>query len=59
MFVFYYLRNQMGKKLYGQWLAGSIVMVYDFDNLDLKQLAAIRNRYHVTSFCAPPKSIDI
>ena len=41
-------------KLYGQWLVGSAVMVYDFDNFDPKQLIAVINRYSVTSFCAPP-----
>lgn len=41
-------------KLYGQWLVGSAVMVYDFDNFDPKQLTAVINRYGVTSFCAPP-----
>ncbi len=41
-------------KLYGQWLVGSAVMVFDFDNFDPKQLAGVINRYRVTSFCAPP-----
>lgn len=41
-------------KIYGQWLVGSAVMVYDFDNFDPKQLTNIINRYGVTSFCAPP-----
>ena len=41
-------------KLYGQWLVGSAVMVYDFDNFEPKQLTRIINRYGVTSFCAPP-----
>lgn len=41
-------------KLYGQWLAGCAVMVYDFDNFDPRQLTAVINRYGVTSFCAPP-----
>lgn len=41
-------------KIYGQWLVGSAVMVYDFDNFDPKQLTTIINRYGVTSFCAPP-----
>ncbi|MBE6913389.1 MAG: acetyl-CoA synthetase [Ruminococcaceae bacterium] len=41
-------------KLYGQWLVGSAVMVYDFDNFDPKQLTSVINRYGVTSFCAPP-----
>ena len=41
-------------KLYGQWLVGSAVMVYDFDNFEPKQLVNIINKYSVTSFCAPP-----
>ncbi len=41
-------------KIYGQWLAGSTVMVFDFDNFDPKQLMTIINRYQVSTFCAPP-----
>ena len=41
-------------KLYGQWLVGSAVMVFDFDNFDPKQLTTVINQYGVTSFCAPP-----
>ena len=41
-------------KLYGQWLIGSAVMVFDFDNFEPKQLCTVINRYGVTSFCAPP-----
>ena len=41
-------------KMYGQWLVGSAVMVYDFDNFEPKQLTHIINQYGVTSFCAPP-----
>jgi len=41
-------------KIYGQWLVGSAVMIYDFDNFDPKQLTNIINLYGVTSFCAPP-----
>ncbi len=41
-------------KIYGQWLVGSAVMVYDFDNFDPRQLTTVVNRYGVTSFCAPP-----
>ncbi len=41
-------------KIYGQWLVGSAVMVYDFDNFDPRQLVTVINRYGVTSFCAPP-----
>ena len=41
-------------KIYGQWLVGSAVMVFDFDNFDPKQLCSVINQYGVTSFCAPP-----
>ena len=41
-------------KMYGQWLIGSAVMVFDFDNFDPRQLTEIVNQYGVTSFCAPP-----
>ncbi len=41
-------------EIYGQWLIGSAVMAFDFDNFDPKQLANIINRYQVSSFCAPP-----
>lgn len=41
-------------KIYGQWLIGSAVMVYDFDYFEPKQLTSVINRYKVTSFCAPP-----
>ena len=41
-------------KIYGQWLIGSAVMVFDFDNFDPKQLCTVINTYGVTSFCAPP-----
>ena len=41
-------------KLYGQWLIGCAVMIFDFDNFDPKQLCTVINTYGVTSFCAPP-----
>jgi acetyl-CoA synthetase len=41
-------------KLYGQWLVGSAVMVFDFDNFDPRQLMNVINKYGVTGFCAPP-----
>lgn len=41
-------------KMYGQWLVGSAVMVYDFDAFDPKMLTQVINKYGVTSFCAPP-----
>ena len=41
-------------KIYGQWLCGAAVMVYDFDNFDPRQMCHIINKYGVDSFCAPP-----
>lgn len=41
-------------KIYGQWLCGAAVMVYDFDRFDPEALTRVICRYGVTSFCAPP-----
>ena len=41
-------------KIYGQWLCGAAVMVYDFDNFDPRQMCHVINKYGVDSFCAPP-----
>ena len=41
-------------KLYGQWLAGTAVMVYDFDKFVAADLMAVIQKYQVTTFCAPP-----
>ncbi|MBL7971433.1 MAG: AMP-binding protein, partial [Prolixibacteraceae bacterium] len=41
-------------KLYGQWLAGSAVMTYDFDKFIPKNLLQVIERYKVNTFCAPP-----
>ncbi len=41
-------------KIYGQWLAGSAVFVYDFDKFVPKELLEVIVKYGVTTFCAPP-----
>ncbi len=41
-------------KLYGQWLAGSAVMTYDFDAFNAQRLIDVMQKYRVTTFCAPP-----
>ena len=41
-------------KIYGQWLCGCAVMVYDFDSFSPRGLLQVMARYRVTSFCAPP-----
>lgn len=41
-------------KIYGQWLCGCAVMVYDFEKFSPGKLLKIIEHYKVTSFCAPP-----
>ncbi|MGI6074335.1 MAG: AMP-binding protein [Fermentimonas sp.] len=42
-------------KLYGQWIVGATVFVYDFDGrFEPKDLLDMIEKYKVTSFCAPP-----
>jgi acetyl-CoA synthetase len=41
-------------KIYGQWIAGCAVFVYDFDKFAPGKLLDILVKYGVTSFCAPP-----
>ncbi|MDD6176104.1 MAG: AMP-binding protein [Firmicutes bacterium] len=41
-------------KIYGQWLCGAAVMVYDYDRFRADELLNVIQKYHVTSFCAPP-----
>lgn len=41
-------------KLYGQWLAGSAIMAYDFEKFIPKNMLNILQKYKVTTFCAPP-----
>lgn len=41
-------------KIYGQWLAGSAVFVYDYDKFVPKELLDVICKHGVTTFCAPP-----
>ncbi len=41
-------------KIYGQWLSGCAVFVYDFEKFVPKELLEVISKHHVTSFCAPP-----
>ena len=41
-------------QLYGQWLCGSAVMVYEFERFHGENMMNVIEKYHVTSFCAPP-----
>ena len=41
-------------KIYGQWICGSAVFVYDYDKFVPKLLLEQIVKYGVTTFCAPP-----
>ena len=41
-------------KFYGQWFAGATVFVFDHEKFDADCLLRQMEKYHVTSFCAPP-----
>ncbi len=41
-------------KLYGQWLAGANVFVYDFDKFVPADVLRMFGKYGITHFCAPP-----
>lgn len=41
-------------KLYGQWFAGAVVFVYDHEKFNAPSLMRQMEKYHITSFCAPP-----
>jgi acetyl-CoA synthetase len=41
-------------KIYGQWLCGCAVFVYDMGAFVAKDLLNVAARHRVTSFCAPP-----
>lgn len=41
-------------KIYGQWMAGSAVFVYDYDKFVPKELLNVICKHGVTTFCAPP-----
>jgi acetyl-CoA synthetase len=41
-------------KIFGQWIAGSGVFVYDYDRFDAGTMMDKMVHYGVTTFCAPP-----
>lgn len=41
-------------KLYGQWLAGATVFVYDHEKFTAEKIMRQIEKYRITSFCAPP-----
>ena len=41
-------------KLYGQWMVGCTVLVYDYEKFVPHDLLHLIEKYRITSFCAPP-----
>lgn len=41
-------------KLYGQWIAGANVFVYDYEKFQPIDVLHMIDRFKITSFCAPP-----
>lgn len=44
----------MWGQIYGQWIAGTAVFVYDYDRFDSAHMLEKASKYGVTTFCAPP-----
>jgi acetyl-CoA synthetase len=44
----------MWGQIYGQWIAGSAVFVYDYERFDAAKMLEKSSKYGVTTFCAPP-----
>ncbi len=44
----------MWGQIYGQWIAGSSVFVYDYERFDGARMLEKAFKYGVTTFCAPP-----
>lgn len=41
-------------KIYGQWICGAALFVYDMERFIAKDMLSVLAKHHVTSFCAPP-----
>lgn len=41
-------------KFYGQWLAETVVFVYDYDKFIPPEMLRVMSKYKITTFCAPP-----
>lgn len=44
----------MWGQIYGQWIMGSAVFVYDYERFDAGRMLKNAIKYGVTTFCAPP-----
>lgn len=41
-------------QIYGQWISGSAVFVYDYERFDAGNMLEKASKYGVTTYCAPP-----
>ncbi|HML46638.1 MAG TPA: AMP-binding protein, partial [Clostridia bacterium] len=41
-------------KMYGQWICGACLFIYDFERFQPRELLDVLAKYKVTNFCAPP-----
>lgn len=41
-------------KIYGQWIAGACVFVFDHEKFNPHEMLSLIEKYKITSFCAPP-----
>lgn len=44
----------MWGQIYGQWIAGSAIFVYDYERFDAVKMLEKASKHGVTTFCAPP-----
>jgi acetyl-CoA synthetase len=44
----------MWGKMYGQFIMGCAIFVYDYDRFNAVEMLTVVSKYKVTSFCAPP-----
>lgn len=44
----------MWGKIYGQWLCEAPIFTYDYDVFSAKDILHMIEKYHITTFCAPP-----
>ncbi len=44
----------MWGKIYGQWISGSAIFVYDFDKFNPQKMLETIEKFQITTFCAPP-----
>jgi acetyl-CoA synthetase len=44
----------MWGQIYGQWISGSAVFVYDYERFDAGKMLEKSSKFGVTTFCAPP-----